>query len=133
MSKIIGIDLGTTNSCAAVMEGKERVHGQNAIGDNRKIDSTGYIYAHNIRTYALSEIIVIKFYAVGDTIIDGQIVKTNSGAAPVATVEFTMSGYVNDNVDSFSDADKALVDAFFAYAYSAGQYMDWRSRNLGKA
>ena len=33
MSKIIGIDLGTTNSCVAVMEGKEPVVLVNQEGD----------------------------------------------------------------------------------------------------
>ena len=33
MSKIIGIDLGTTNSCVAVFEGNERVVIPNAQGD----------------------------------------------------------------------------------------------------
>ncbi len=32
MSKIIGIDLGTTNSCVAVMEGKDPVVIPNAEG-----------------------------------------------------------------------------------------------------
>ncbi len=117
----------------ALMAGKSTVHGAAAIGDNRKIDSTGYIYAHNVRTYAMSEIIVISFYNTADTTQDGQVVKANAGATPVATVEFTISGYVNDNADTFSDSTKALVEAVFGYAYSAGEYMDWRAKNLHKA
>ena len=38
MGKIIGIDLGTTNSCVAVMEGGEQVVIPNAEG-NRKTQS----------------------------------------------------------------------------------------------
>ena len=33
MSKVIGIDLGTTNSCVAVMEGGEAVVSPNAEGN----------------------------------------------------------------------------------------------------
>ena len=35
MGKIIGIDLGTTNSCVAVMEGGEPVVIQNAEGNSK--------------------------------------------------------------------------------------------------
>ena len=37
MSKIIGIDLGTTNSCVSVMEGKEPVVIPNAEGKKTTI------------------------------------------------------------------------------------------------
>ena len=38
MSKIIGIDLGTTNSCVSVMEGNEPVVIANAEGKNNTIN-----------------------------------------------------------------------------------------------
>ena len=40
MSKIIGIDLGTTNSCVAVMEGGESVVIPNAEGNRIKNNYT---------------------------------------------------------------------------------------------
>lgn len=36
MSKIIGIDLGTTNSCVAVFEGNERVIIPNSQGEEQR-------------------------------------------------------------------------------------------------
>ena len=45
MSKIIGIDLGTTNSCVAVMEGGDAVVIPNAEG-NRTTPSVAVSYTH---------------------------------------------------------------------------------------
>ena len=41
MGKIIGIDLGTTNSCVAVMEGGEAVVIPNAEGMRKRITWSG--------------------------------------------------------------------------------------------
>ena len=49
MSKVIGIDLGTTNSCVAVMEGGEAVVIPNAEG-NRTTPSL-YVYLLDGRAY----------------------------------------------------------------------------------
>ncbi len=40
MSKIIGIDLGTTNSCVAVMEGGEAVVIPNSVGTEQPANKT---------------------------------------------------------------------------------------------
>ena len=46
MSKVIGIDLGTTNSCVAVMEGGEAVVIPNAEGNRTTPVSYTHLRAH---------------------------------------------------------------------------------------
>ena len=51
MSKVIGIDLGTTNSCVAVMEGGEAVVIPNAEGNRSPLPVFfGQITTHQRRT-----------------------------------------------------------------------------------
>ena len=42
MSKIIGIDLGTTNSCVSVMDGKDPIVIPNSEGDRTTPSIVGY-------------------------------------------------------------------------------------------
>ena len=48
MSKIIGIDLGTTNSCVAVMEGNEPIVIGNAEGKRTTPSVVGFIECANV-------------------------------------------------------------------------------------
>ena len=49
MSHIIGIDLGTTNSCAAVFEGNERVIIPNAQGGRTTPSAVAFIWLTGVR------------------------------------------------------------------------------------
>ena len=73
MSKVIGIDLGTTNSCVAVMEGGEPVVIPNAEG---------------ARTTAS----VVAFSKNGERLV-GQIAKRQAGDKPRAHYCFHQAGY----------------------------------------
>jgi molecular chaperone DnaK len=44
MSKVVGIDLGTTNSCIAIMEGKEARVITNAEGERTTPSVVGFGY-----------------------------------------------------------------------------------------
>ena len=48
MAKIIGIDLGTTNSCVAVMEGAEPVVIQNSEGKSEQSDAESVGFGQRI-------------------------------------------------------------------------------------
>ena len=73
MSKIIGIDLGTTNSCVAVMEGGEPVVIPNAEG-NRTTPS------------------VVAFSKTGERMV-GQVAKRQAVTNPERTVIFHQASH----------------------------------------
>lgn len=56
MGKIIGIDLGTTNSCVAVLEGNEPVVIANSEGKERLLQSLHSLKVVNVRLVILQNV-----------------------------------------------------------------------------
>ena len=79
MSKVIGIDLGTTNSCVAVMEGGEAVVIPNAEG-NRTTPS------------------VVAFSKTGERMV-GQVAKRQAITNPTRTI-FSIKRFMGESFDS---------------------------------
>ena len=87
MSKILGIDLGTTNSCMAVMEGGEPVVLENSEG-------------------ARTTPSVVAFAKGGERLV-GQAAKRQAVTNPKNTI-FSAKRLIGRKYDELTEADKAL-------------------------
>src|SRR5258708_12368465 len=87
MSKIIGIDLGTTNSCVAVMEGSEPVVIPNAEG-NRTTPS------------------VVAFSKTGERLV-GQVAKRQAITNPANTV-YSIKRFMGRKYPEFTEEIKMV-------------------------
>ena len=87
MSKILGIDLGTTNSCMAVMEGGEPVVLENSEG-------------------ARTTPSVVAFAKGGERLV-GQAAKRQAVTNPTNTI-FSAKRLIGRKFDELTDADKNL-------------------------
>src|SRR5450755_545622 len=87
MSKIIGIDLGTTNSCVAVMEGSDAVVIPNAEG-NRTTPS------------------VVAFSKTGERLV-GQVAKRQAVTNPANTI-FSIKRFMGRKYDEVTDEMKMV-------------------------
>ena len=122
----------------ATVTTNEKLHGQIIVGQTRTNILTSDMercYAHNIRSWGLTSVMTISIYNKADVTIGGSGNQefTSIPETPVATAQFTIAGYLNDNAESLTAADLALAEAMFAYANSGAAYMDWRSAYWGKA
>jgi len=87
MAKILGIDLGTTNSCMAVMEGGEATVLENSEG-------------------ARTTPSVVAFTKGGERLV-GQAAKRQAVTNPKNTI-FSAKRYIGRKYDELTDADKAM-------------------------
>lgn len=99
--------------------------GLDNISEMRTTDNCATMSAHNVRTAAMARTLILSVYKTEDVSLSGQVVKINSGAAPVASAEYSFAGYVNDN----AVADVEIVDAVLAYANAIDAYYAWAKAN----
>ncbi|MBQ4071091.1 MAG: hypothetical protein IJD51_01580, partial [Clostridia bacterium] len=132
----LAVEVDPAEGYMAILRTPYTVHGTYPVGQTRaSILSTDMdrCYAHNVRVWGMTSVITIDIYNKADVTVTNQVVAAVAGAAPVASAEFTIAGFLNDNAASMTEADLALAEAMFAYAASSSAYMDWRSAYWGKA
>ena len=108
MSKIIGIDLGTTNSCVAVMEGGEPVVIANAEG-------------------ARTTSSVVAFSKTGERMV-GQVAKRQAITNPDRTIESIKRDMGTANTVSVLDKDGVIT-----FTYDGGLSYDDLKAEIDKA
>src|SRR5438094_9146102 len=113
MSKVIGIDLGTTNSCVAVMEGKNAKVIENSEG---------------MRTTPS----MVAFTESGERLV-GQIAKRQSVTNPEATV-YAVKRLIGRRYDSAEVKKSSAVSSFKILAADNGHaWAELRGKNYSPA
>ena len=96
-----------------------------------RLDGTGYFYMHNIRSYAFNEVFVIDVYESYTAKVENGVEKnvTSFDGKVVATYEWSLAGYINDNAETLTADQLAYAKALYSYAEAACDYLQWKKDN----